>query len=69
MATFSNVDLKDSPDKDMSDQPVNPEPDKPTSKVCYREWSPLIKLLSQIPTRAECYKTLLSNLRKHWCNL
>jgi hypothetical protein len=30
-------------------QPVQPE-DRP-AKICYREWSPLVKLLSQIPTR------------------
>ena len=30
-------------------KPVKPE-DRP-AKICYREWSPLVKLLSQIPTR------------------
>jgi len=56
MASLSseNQDLEIS----KSDQPVDPEQDKPvnpegaaTRPKIYREWSPLIKLLSQIPAR------------------
>jgi len=38
----------------VREQPVHPDAGgdlRPSSKTCYREWSPLIKLLSQIPTR------------------